>query len=130
MLLPRQQSLPADITGLTSFCGHVILLYHKQISNIKDIIIDWWNSFSIASPFVDQVPNITYCRILNFVFLFPQLEYVSNDVEAYLKKTTRDEAWLTDYSVRRNYSTPFRINSLTEDLSSQIYTVTNLIKVN
>ena len=29
-------------------------------------------------------------------FLF-QLDYVKNDVEAYLKKTTQDEAWLTDY---------------------------------
>jgi len=61
--------------------------------------------------------------------LTSQLDYVSNDVETYLKKTTSDEAWLTAYSVRRNYSTPFRINSLTEDLSSQIYSVTNLIKV-
>ena len=37
-----------------------------------------------------------------------QLENVQADVAAYLRKAQGEQAWLTDFNVRRNYSTPFR----------------------
>ncbi len=33
---------------------------------------------------------------------------VQKDVQTYLKKARADQAWLTEYSIRRNYTSPFR----------------------
>ena len=32
-----------------------------------------------------------------------------------MKKVKRDKAWMTDFNVERNYSSPFRVEELMED---------------
>ena len=33
----------------------------------------------------------------------------------FVKKVKRDKAWMTDFNVERNYSSPFRVEELMED---------------
>lgn len=35
-------------------------------------------------------------------------DQVQREVGAYLQKARGDQAWLTDYSIRHNYTSPFR----------------------
>ena len=58
-----------------------------------------------------------------------QLDYVSSDVNTYLEKATKEQGWLTDFSINRNYTSPFRVNEGTDELSQHVYSVTSLIKV-
>ena len=50
------------------------------------------------------------------------------DVRAFVHKVTEQQAWLTDYSVRRNYSTPFRIDEGLEELPQHLNAVVGLIR--
>ena len=37
------------------------------------------------------------------------------EVAEFVKKVKRDKAWMTDFNVERNYSSPFRVEELMED---------------
>ncbi len=50
------------------------------------------------------------------------------EVDDFLKKARRDKAWLTDYSVARNYSSPFRIEEIMEDWAMVHSGVVNLAR--
>lgn len=65
----------------------------------------------------------------NRVFqLTSQIEDLNEQVETYLEKAQKKEGWLTDFNIRRNYSSPFRVNELTEDLKSHLHTVVYTMK--
>jgi len=56
------------------------------------------------------------------------LNSVQADVEAYLTKVTAEQAWMTDYAQRVNFSTPFRIDEMMEEWPSHVAAVDNLLR--
>ncbi|XP_017775261.1 PREDICTED: hexosaminidase D-like [Nicrophorus vespilloides] len=51
-----------------------------------------------------------------FFRLIYRLNTVELEAQDYLRTTTRNKGWLTEYNLRRNYSLPLRIEELTSDL--------------
>jgi hexosaminidase len=56
------------------------------------------------------------------------LENVQVEVSNYLSKSQVEQGWMTDYNVRRNYSSPMRVEESMEDMPRVHFSVTNLIR--
>ena len=56
------------------------------------------------------------------------LETVQTEVERFLSKAQVDQGWLTEYSIRRNYTSPMRIDEAMEDFQRVWFSVTNLVR--
>uniref|UniRef100_A0A0K2TV29 beta-N-acetylhexosaminidase n=1 Tax=Lepeophtheirus salmonis TaxID=72036 RepID=A0A0K2TV29_LEPSM len=50
------------------------------------------------------------------------------DVEAFIKKVKEEHAWTTDYSMRRNYTSPYRIDEVMGDWDRVYYEIERLMK--
>ena len=53
---------------------------------------------------------------------------LESEIKAYIHKATEQQAWVTDFNVRRNYSTPFRIDEQMEEFPQHMNSVLNVIK--
>lgn len=56
------------------------------------------------------------------------LESVQIEVGNFLSKVQVEQGWLTDYSIRHNYTSPMRIDELMEEYQRVHFSVTNLIR--
>ena len=56
------------------------------------------------------------------------LDNVQYQVQEYIKKVTKDQGWLTDFNVRHNFSSPFRVQEGMEEFSQHIYSITSLMR--
>lgn len=56
------------------------------------------------------------------------LNSVQNEVEEYLDKVTNQQGWLSDYNVRHNYSSPFRVSEGLDEFGRVHFAVTALMK--
>lgn len=56
------------------------------------------------------------------------LATVQNEVSQYLQKYSAQEGWLTEYNMRHNYSSPFRVNEGLDEYHRISYLVASLIK--
>lgn len=56
------------------------------------------------------------------------LATVQNEVSQYLQKYSAQEGWLTEYNMRHNYSSPFRVNEGLDEHARISYLVNALIK--
>jgi hexosaminidase len=64
----------------------------------------------------------------NFFKVTKLLVRLENDVEDFFKKVQRKKGWLTDYNIRHNMSSPFRIDELMEDWSRTHHEVVSLMR--
>ena len=53
---------------------------------------------------------------------------VQSEVSQYLHKYSAQEGWITEYNIRHNYSSPFRVNEGLDEYSRMSYLLTALIK--
>ncbi len=79
-------------------------------------------------PFLFDKMSWCYFPGASVFKLVRALEVTREEVRAYLKKATYEQAWLTDYNIRRNYTSPFRIDEGMEEWSIQLNSVVNLIR--
>lgn len=56
------------------------------------------------------------------------LDNVQYQVKEYLKKVTLDQGWLTEFSIRHNFSSPYRVQEGMEEFSQHMYSVTSLMR--
>jgi hypothetical protein len=49
-------------------------------------------------------------------------------VVKFLSKAQSEQGWLTDYNIRRNFSSPMRVDESMEDMPRVMFSVTNLIR--
>ena len=56
------------------------------------------------------------------------LENVQTEVGTFLAKAKVDQGWLTDYNIRRNYTSPMRVEEGMEDMPRVQFSVSNLIR--
>ena len=48
------------------------------------------------------------------------VDSVQYQVKQYLNKVTKEQGWLTDYSMRHNFSSPFRVEEGLEEFSQHV----------
>ncbi len=53
---------------------------------------------------------------------------VEQETFAFLKKAQKEQAWLTEYNFRRNFTSPFRIDEGMEEFASNLNAITNLVR--
>ena len=56
------------------------------------------------------------------------LDNVQYQVKEYLKKVTLDQGWLTDFNIRHNFSSPYRVQEGMDEFSQHIYSITSLMR--
>lgn len=64
----------------------------------------------------------------SFFKLLYRLHTIEKEVKEFLEVTTRSKGWMTDYNVRRNFSSPLRVNELMSDYSRIYNTLTSLVR--
>jgi len=64
----------------------------------------------------------------NFFKVTRQLVRLEVDVEEFFKKVQKKKGWLTEYNIRHNMSSPFRIDELLEDWSRNMHDVVSLMR--
>ena len=64
----------------------------------------------------DRSSDTGFCPEIQLIIaLNRSLIATEREVAEFVKKVKRDKAWMTDFNVERNYSSPFRVEELMED---------------
>ena len=92
---------------------------HRALDEPLDLDLD---------PFLFEKMSWCYFPGASVFKLARTLDATQTEVAAFLKKATVEQAWLTPYSHRRNYSTPFRINEGMEEWGMVYSSVSNLMR--
>jgi hypothetical protein len=81
-----------------------------------------------ADPFLFDRMSWCYFPGVGLYKAVRSLIATQKDVKEFVSKATVEKGWLTDYNVRRNFSTPMRLAEVTEDWSRVYSTVINLAR--
>ena len=81
-----------------------------------------------ADPYLFEKMSWCYFPGAAVFKLANSLERTQAEVSAYLRKAQGEQAWLTDFNVRRNYSSPFRVDEGLEEWGMHHASVVNLVR--
>lgn len=81
-----------------------------------------------SDPYLSDKMSWCYFPGASVFKLAYTVENTRKEVEAFLKKVREDQGWMRAYSIRRNYTSPFRVNEVMQEWSMNYDSVVSLMR--
>ncbi|TRY76461.1 hypothetical protein TCAL_09579 [Tigriopus californicus] len=81
-----------------------------------------------SDPYLSDKMSWCYFPGASVFKLAYTVENTRKEVEEFLKKVREDQGWMRAYSIRRNYTSPFRVNEVMQEWSMNYDSVVSLMR--